>query len=298
MIARLITKLFPRKTSNHVPRLVMTLLVRNEEDILSHVLEYHRALGIDHFIVTDNLSEDKTPAILENYRQKGWLTVIQEDNDDYDQQAWVTRMARLAATPKVGADWILHCDADEFWTPIQGSLKEYFARLPSATNIVIASRHDFVPICEQVGLWYEKMVYRKLVSLNPRGMPLPPKVAHRPHPNVQISQGNHDVKGFETPVSETIGIEILHFPVRNLQQIENKIIKGGAAYKRNTVQPKSVAIGWRKLYDKLQQEGSLQSHFDEISFQPKEVANALERGDLIEDWRIADFFKSNHIIRD
>ena len=42
----------------------MALKVRDEEDVLEHNLRFHRAQGVDFFIVTDNASVDGTPAIL------------------------------------------------------------------------------------------------------------------------------------------------------------------------------------------------------------------------------------------
>jgi len=41
-------------------RVVLTLLVRDEIDVLESSLEYHFAQGVDHTIVTDNGSTDGT----------------------------------------------------------------------------------------------------------------------------------------------------------------------------------------------------------------------------------------------
>lgn len=48
------------------PRLIMTLLVKNEEELLEKNLLFHKAMGVDAFIVTDNNSADGN---LRNYRK-------------------------------------------------------------------------------------------------------------------------------------------------------------------------------------------------------------------------------------
>ena len=78
-------------------KLVMTLLVRDEDDILALSLEHHLTQGIDRFIVTDNRSRDSTPQILRRYAERGLLEIIEEPGETYDQARWVTRMAERAA---------------------------------------------------------------------------------------------------------------------------------------------------------------------------------------------------------
>ena len=58
-------------------KLVMTLLVRDEDDILALNLEHHLAQGIDRFIVTDNRSRNSTPQILRRYAERGLLEIIE-----------------------------------------------------------------------------------------------------------------------------------------------------------------------------------------------------------------------------
>ena len=55
------------------PKLVMTLLVKNEEDMLEKNLQFHKSMGVDGFIVTDNNSTDRTPEIIKEYQEKGLI---------------------------------------------------------------------------------------------------------------------------------------------------------------------------------------------------------------------------------
>ena len=116
----------------------MALKVRDEEDVIESVLRYHRAQGVDFFIVTDNASTDRTPEILGRWVEAGLAQVIDEPSPELRERGheWVTRMARVAATEH-GADWVVHGDADEFWWPLEGTIPEALASVPDAYGVVL-----------------------------------------------------------------------------------------------------------------------------------------------------------------
>ena len=101
----------------------MTLLVRNEADIVRTNIAYHLAQGVDFILATDNLSQDGTPDILGEYERAGVLKLFSERDDTYAQHIWVTRMARLAYA-EFGADWVINNDTDEFWCSEHGNLRQ------------------------------------------------------------------------------------------------------------------------------------------------------------------------------
>ena len=76
-------------------KLFMTLLVKNEEGMLEENLQFHKAMGVDGFIITDNNSTDSTPDIIRKYKQKGWIFLISD---------------RLFTPVQTGADqWKITC---------------------------------------------------------------------------------------------------------------------------------------------------------------------------------------------
>src|SRR3954454_12733023 len=123
----------------------MALKVRDEGDLLEANLRFHHALGVDHFVVTDHGSTDLAPAILEPYVKAGLATVVSEPGTDYRAAGagWLTQMARLAAT-ELDADRVVHTDADEFWMPVEGTLRETLAAIPERYGVVVAPRAEFV----------------------------------------------------------------------------------------------------------------------------------------------------------
>jgi hypothetical protein len=277
----------PHYEQDVLMQLVMTLLVRDEEDVLRSNIEFHRAQGVDFFIVTDNKSEDITPEIIREYESQGIARYIYEGDDNYDQTKWVSRMARMAAE-EYAADWVINNDADEYWWPRQGDLKECFAGIPDECNILVAQRHDFVPLVDERAEFYHDMVYRKRVSLNTIGKPLPPKVAHRGDPAVVVAQGNHWA---ELSVPEKIIedlIDIFHFPIRRYSQFTNKIIKGGQAYERNKTQGSNVGSTWKTLYKEYQRNG-LVSFYRNQSVTEQQVERGLREDELVSDRRLSDY---------
>src|SRR5215210_5357701 len=170
-------------------RLVMTLKVRDEEDVIADNLRFHRALGVDFFIVMDNGSRDRTPEILARYADAGLARVLRDETGDLRALGaeWYTRMARMAAS-EYGADWVINNDADEFWWPLAGTLKEALAQIPECFGAVVAPRAEFVGRPDGPGSFVERLVIREGRSS------LQPKVAHRADPDVVVlHRGAHEV---------------------------------------------------------------------------------------------------------
>ena len=269
-------------------KLVMTLLVRDEEDIVADNLDFHLAQGVDEVIVTDNGSVAGTLLILRASAARGLVRIIVEPTDDYSQGRWVTRMARMAATEHK-ADWVINNDADEFWWPRAGTLRTLFEGLGGDVGAVVGHRTNFVPRPEDDRPYWERMTLRERESLNPVGKPLPPKLAHRAHPEIVVVQGNHRIKGPDVGSELDDGsIEILHFPMRSYAQFENKIVKGGRAYARNKELPEKTGRTWRQLYETWEQ-GRLPAHYE------ASVVAEAARKDLLEDTRLRDYLEARRL---
>ena len=263
-------------------KLVMTLLVRDEEDVLEANLAHHYAQGVDFVIATDNGSVDRTVAILEVEERAGRLRLIHKPEDTYAQHRWVTRMARLAATDH-GADWVINNDADEFWFAREGDLASTLASVAEGVDVVVARRHNLIARPDG-----QPMTVRQTAPLQHPGLgdgPLPPKVAHRAYPEITVLQGNHEVGGLSGRSLDDGRIDILHVPVRTYAQFANKIAKGGAAYARNTELPKEVGHQWRRLHE-LQQDGTFDEEWARLLLSEDEIREGLADGTLVEDRRL------------
>jgi hypothetical protein len=274
-------------------RLVLTLLVRDEADIVAATIEHHLAAGVDFVVAIDNGSLDGTVDVLTAYRDAGVLGLHHEPALDYEQGRWVSRMARRAADTH-GADWVINADADEFFWPagvaVPGpdGLPAALAAVDPAVGQVRAQRDNLIADPALDGGWVRRLVIRDTESRSARGTRIGPKTCHRADPDVTIAQGNHDVSGPRIgPCAAGRALEILHVPDRGYHQFSRKIANGGSAYAANTRLPDQVGWHWREDYARLL-AGELPSVHAARQRTPDAIRAGLAAGTLVRDARLRD----------
>ena len=217
-------------------KLVMTLLVRDEADVVDAHVAFHLNAGVDYVDRDRPRSSDGTTEILERYARDGLPAAAPRAGRRHRQAEWVTRMARLAAT-ELGADWVIHTDADEFWWPRGGSLKEVLATVPARYGIV---RGLLAPLRAPPR---RRVVLRGAHDRAPRTPAHPgdkptichahQKVAHRADPGGR-DRGREPQRRWHRasrPLRGWHPVEVLHFPFRSVEQLERKA-RGGWMAKR------------------------------------------------------------------
>jgi hypothetical protein len=269
-------------------RVVLTLLVRDEVDVVAAMIEHHLAAGVDFVVATDNGSRDGTLDVLAAYQDAGVLELLHEPEQTYEQGRWVTRMARRASVEH-RADWVINADADEFWWPREGaSLAQTLALIPRRYGNVLAERENLVADPAREGSWPQRLVLRDLLTLSERGTRIAGKVAHRAAAEVVVAQGNHKVEGpgvgVRWPASP---ITVLHVPDRSYAQFRHKIEIGGGSLAANTELDPELGWHWRSDYARLQ-DGTLQASWQARQLDAAQVAEGLACGRLVPDIRLLE----------
>jgi hypothetical protein len=267
-------------------KLVMTLLARDEADIVDAQLAFHLAAGIDFVVATDNRSSDGTTEILGRYEREGRLHLICEPGDDLRQSEWVTRMARLAAT-EFDADWVLNTDADEFWWPRGGDFKRLFEAVPAHVGVVRGAWRNFVPRPEDGRSFAERMTVRlSAPRFHPHPLSIHFKSAHRADAAVRIGRGNHEAfaDGL-APLRGWYPIEILHFPVRSLEQCTRKYVTQFVALERNA--EKGIPDHMADAYEAYR-VGRLEDFYRPLVIGDRAVEQGVASGVLADDTRLRD----------
>ena len=269
----------------------MTLLVRNEEDIVDAQIAFHLNAGVDFVIATDNSSDDATVEILERYERAGFLRLLREDGEDMRQDEWVTRMARLAATD-FGADWVINSDADEFWWPRGGTLKDVLGLVPDRYGVVRGCWRHFLPRSEGDANFAERMTVRLCTPAFPGDKTTiyhaHQKVAHRADPDVEIEPGNHNAAGraLQPPLRGWHPIEVLHFSFRSAEQLARKA--RGGWLRTPGFEPTEHQI----LLDRASREGTLDAFYAEHAVSDGALERGLADGSLAVDTRLRDVLRT------
>jgi glycosyl transferase family 2 len=278
-------------------RLVATVLARDEADVIDAQIAFHLNAGADFVVATDNSSRDGTTEILEAYAREGCLHLIRQPAEGLRQGEWVTRMARLAAS-EFGADWVINADADEFWWPRGGSLKDTLANVPRRFGVIHAFWRCFVPRPDDDAFFADRMTVRLTQQApinNPSSVYRPvTKVLHRADPDVVVGRGNHGLVGSDLrPLTTWNPVEVLHFPLRSRAQWMHKVKLQGDAFTKHI---ERAGTGYHlSAYDALQ-SGRIDDQYRSLLVGDGAVDKGLDEGTLVVDTRLRDALRDLRLV--
>lgn len=266
-------------------RIVLTLIVRDEADVVDAQIAFHLNAGVDFVLALDHESRDGTTEILERYARAGVLRRL-DGKGPFREAEWRTMLARLAATDHA-ADWVINADADQFWWPRAGTMREALADVPSSYGLVRCFDRVFVPRPGDGSHFAERMVYR-FMSHVPLNIPWStyrplPRVLHRADPGISVSRGSHRVSATPlVPFPSWSPVEALHFPWRSEEQMSQKaaarsVREGG---------------GYHDLARQALEQSAVESHYASLAVDDGAVSHGLETGCLVRDTRVRDVLRA------
>ncbi|MDQ3572075.1 MAG: glycosyltransferase family 2 protein [Actinomycetota bacterium] len=285
-------------------KIAMTIKVRDEADIIADNLRYHAAQGVDFFVIAEHASVDPTREVLAPFVDAGLVHLVDVDEDDVLEltRRQMTRLAGIAA--ELGADWIIHNDADEFWWPVAGDLRDVFSAIPEEFGLLIAPRAEFIPRPGEAP-WPERLLYREARALRR------PKIAHRPHPRLHLHGVHPSSLWVEPPptavptesgppklrmtpgeqerevelvLAPRFPVRCLHFPLRSFDHYVQRI---------------DIALRTEKIWGErgrrmaeAREQGKLAEVYDHLLVGEDELAEALESGRLVKDGDFAAYLRA------
>jgi hypothetical protein len=278
----------------------MVYKVRDEADIIEDNLRFHAAQGVDFFVIVDTGSIDGTLEILERYERAGLVRLERTVGGIREMKAGgeegITRIAG-----DMGADWVIHNDADEFWWPAAGNLKQSFEAIPDEFGMVLAPRTEFV-MRPGDGPFADRMTVREAHFRRPA------KAAHRPsdrislrgpHP-VEIWTGETAYRGLvgkpvlrtraehreedplELVIAPSFPVGVLHFPFRSFEQYRRRveIARDNGQLERNEE---------GRAVRKALEEGRLEEVYNRLTLDDAAIAAGIADGWLVEQASFHDY---------
>ena len=287
-------------------KLIMTLVVKNEEDIIEQNIRFHHAMGVDGFIVTAHNCTDKTNEILERLRDEGLvLHIFYETTPDHKLNVWVARMVELA-TRKYHTNWMINADADEFYYSKSFNLKESIAKSSAGVANVLwvdslflfpDDRADFLNCPYFVTNPFTKFKAQELKIdtdtlfedfIGSQGCT---KVIHKTSGHPKPQKGNHTIIIDNPVVIESADIKLFHFHIQNYKKYEAKV--------KRWIEPvkyKPAGEGEHlKHMVALYQNGKLRDEYDrKYGTEMREFL--IENGVVTRDLSVSDFMRYQGII--
>lgn len=141
-LAAAFTEVAPRVLPEGSSGNVIVGCMKNEAPYIVEWVAYHRAMGVDNFLIYSNGCEDGTTEILDRLDAMGVIQHRNNDNWEGNSPQQFALDNALNEPVIQNADWLIHIDVDEFINVRcgNGTLQDFFDRVPDATNVAMTWR--------------------------------------------------------------------------------------------------------------------------------------------------------------
>ena len=252
-------------------KISMTMIVKNEEDIIEQNIRFHAAIGVDNFIILDNGSTDNTLDILKKLSSEYEIILEYDSSLTFKQKKWTTKLTKKAKK-LFNPDWIINNDADEFWIPTSAdSLKDV---LNFKGSVLQVPRSNMI-LYDGINSWMESEYRVANQILNRENYDtiniilgkIGRKVIVNPYGYMQTNSGNHSAEHIAFwKKQEFKDIHIYHYPIRSYQQFINNAKIRIKALQHGAKMGKHIKK-WAKLYE----EGKLLEEAEKVIFDSKKL---------------------------
>lgn len=278
---------------SHEPiKLSMNLLVKNEEDIILDNLKAHSQLGVDCFVIIDNGSDDGTWEKLQSIKDEYEVVLIRRPELDYQQTKWKSEMAKISRD-QLGAHWSIANDADEFWIPKTGNIKDSLSHKGSIISCprfnVIYKKEDFYQgshfynqtLRANHPIFYPK--HAKAIEENLSIMlgKIQGKVIINNNGALRVRGGNHRGRHLWSFINKqaTDDICVYHYPIRTYEHFINHIENR----KNLLAQGKDRFGDHYKRWVRLLNEGKLNEELNRLALDETDTQVLKKYGVIRED---------------
>jgi glycosyltransferase involved in cell wall biosynthesis len=270
--------------------------MKDELELLPAAIGHLFDIGVDTVIARDNGSTDGSLEYLRGRESKSLWVVPLSAEENADSKLWSEREAHLARS--TDADWVIFLDADEFWLPQSGNLRDCEHFQDPTVDVLVVPRYN-VPLPAGVSapvvtvdqypnlnLFIEAPAadLRLYLLQNPdkswiAGVPAA-KIAARRHRIGALHLGHHSMDSAEgQPLRRMQAIDLLitHFPFTSLPRFMRKVSNIRKRLDEHAgVFPGQAAWHWKRWAAMGDQE--LTTEFERQCFTPAELESLRESG--------------------
>ena len=285
-------------------KLIMTLVVKNEEDIIEQNIRFHCAMGCDGFIVSSHNCTDRTDEILEKLKKEGLvLEIIKRTSPNHQHSVWVNEMVNIASK-KYNADWVINADADEFYYSNSLDLKKSILENEGANLLWVDSlflfpddRANFLECPYFVTNPFHRFEAEILDIdknelfndfIESQGCT---KVIHKTKGFAGVVDGNHDAKMVNRKKVHCADIRLYHYHIRSYKGWEAKVARWADSI---FLLPPEQGLHMKNMVN-LYNQGKLRKVFDE-KYGEKMREFLIREGVVTRDLSVRNFLKYKGII--